>query len=84
MIERVADGSWRFAVHVWHDDGADAMLVETGALLRFADAPGGRSGTHGLRLQGKGLLPRMCVKFDEELPRQADTSFSSSKARDSN
>jgi hypothetical protein len=42
MIERAADGSWRFAAYVWNVDGTDATLVDNGALLKVADAPGGR------------------------------------------
>jgi len=42
MIERVADGSWRFAAYVWNADGTDATLLDNGALLKLADAPGGR------------------------------------------
>ena len=25
FIERLADGSWRYATYVWNDDGSDAM-----------------------------------------------------------
>jgi hypothetical protein len=42
MIERVADGSWRFAAYVWNADGTDAVRVDKGAALPVADAPGGR------------------------------------------
>jgi hypothetical protein len=27
MIERLADGSWRFATYVWNEDGTDAVLA---------------------------------------------------------
>ncbi|HET9024987.1 MAG TPA: hypothetical protein VFN64_10465 [Burkholderiaceae bacterium] len=43
LIERVADGSWRFATYVWNADGSDAILApEDGAVVRVNDAPGGR------------------------------------------
>ena len=42
-IERLADGSWRFASYAWNADGSDAVLVpEDGAVVAAADAPGGR------------------------------------------
>lgn len=44
MIERVADGSWRFMAFVWDDGGEQAMLAPAGgiAALPVATAPGGR------------------------------------------
>jgi hypothetical protein len=43
LVERAADGAWRFATYVWNDDGSDALLApEEGAVLEVADAPGGR------------------------------------------
>lgn len=35
FIERLADGSWRFAAYVWNEDGSDAVLApaETGVTL---------------------------------------------------
>ncbi len=44
FIERLADGTWRYATYVWDGDGADATLApERGlAALAVADAPGGR------------------------------------------
>ena len=35
FIERMADGSWRFAAYVWNEDGSDAILApaETGIRL---------------------------------------------------
>jgi mono/diheme cytochrome c family protein len=43
MIERLSDGSWRFAAYVWNADGTEATLApEDGAILERADAPGGR------------------------------------------
>jgi hypothetical protein len=43
FLERLADGSWRFATYVWDADGRDAMLVpEEGAVVARNDAPGGR------------------------------------------
>jgi mono/diheme cytochrome c family protein len=42
-IERLADGSWRFASYAWNADGIDAVLVpEDGAIVAAAGAPGGR------------------------------------------
>jgi hypothetical protein len=42
-IERLADGSWRFAAYVWNAEGTDAVLApEDGAVVAVADAPGGR------------------------------------------
>jgi hypothetical protein len=43
MIERLADGSWRFSAYVWNADGTDALLApQDGAVVPVADAPGGR------------------------------------------
>ncbi|HQR20291.1 MAG TPA: hypothetical protein PKV98_05475 [Burkholderiaceae bacterium] len=43
MIERLPDGSWRFAAYVWNAEGTDATLApEDGAIVTVADAPGGR------------------------------------------
>lgn len=43
LIERLADGSWRFAAYVWNEDGSDAILApESGARLTVRDAPRGR------------------------------------------
>ena len=48
MIERAADGSWRFAAYVWNADGTDAVLApEDGAVVRLADAPNGRYAVPG-------------------------------------
>ncbi|MGZ8256119.1 MAG: hypothetical protein ACXWVT_14790, partial [Burkholderiaceae bacterium] len=48
MIERAADGSWRFAAYVWNADGSDAVLApEDGAVVPVADAPGGRYAVPG-------------------------------------
>lgn len=45
MIERLADGSWRFASYVWKADGSDADLApEDGTVVTVADAPNGRYG----------------------------------------
>ena len=42
-IERLADGSWRFATYVWNADGTDARLAHAdGETLDVAAAPGGR------------------------------------------
>ena len=43
FIERLADGSWRFAAYVWNKEGTDAVLAaEDGAVLPVSAAPGGR------------------------------------------
>ena len=42
-IERLADGSWRFASYVWRDDGRDADLAPArGTNLPVSAAPNGR------------------------------------------
>jgi hypothetical protein len=43
-LERMADGSWRFATYVWNADGTDAVLAPAAgvAALPVAQAPGGR------------------------------------------
>jgi hypothetical protein len=42
-IERLADGSWRFASYVWNEDGTDATLASAdGTVLEVRDAPRGR------------------------------------------
>jgi mono/diheme cytochrome c family protein len=42
-VERLADGSWRFAAYVWNADGTDALLApDDGAIVAAADAPRGR------------------------------------------
>jgi hypothetical protein len=42
-IERLADGSWRFAAYVWNEAGSDARLApERGATVPVAEAPLGR------------------------------------------
>jgi hypothetical protein len=44
LIERLADGSWRFATYVWNADGSDAELAPEGGVraLPVAAAPNGR------------------------------------------
>ncbi len=44
LIERLEDGSWRFATYVWDDDGRDATLAPAEGIraLPVAGAPGGR------------------------------------------
>jgi hypothetical protein len=44
MIDRLADGSWRFAVYVWKEDGSDAELAPPDGIraLPVTGAPGGR------------------------------------------
>lgn len=44
LIERLDDGSWRYAAYVWNADGSDALLAPERGLPRYpvAAAPGGR------------------------------------------
>ena len=43
FIERLADGSWRFAAYVWNKEGTDAELAtDDGAVLPIGVAHGGR------------------------------------------
>ena len=44
LVERLADGSWRYSTYVWNEQGTDAMLApESGiAALPAAGAPGGK------------------------------------------
>ncbi|KAA2285067.1 hypothetical protein [Arenimonas fontis] len=43
MIERLADGSWRYATYIWREDGSDADLAPARAtVLTIAAAPEGR------------------------------------------
>ena len=43
LIERLADGSWRFAAYVWNAEGTEARLApEQGVVVPAAGAPGGR------------------------------------------
>ena len=43
FMERLADGSWRFATYVWNEAGTDAVLAaEDGAVLPVSAAPSGR------------------------------------------
>jgi len=48
-IERLADGSWRFATYVWNERGDDAQLAPAGgiAALPVAAAPDGRYAVPG-------------------------------------
>jgi hypothetical protein len=43
LIERLADGSWRFAAYVWDAEGGDALLAPADGVPRLPvpDAPGG-------------------------------------------
>ncbi|HEU0200938.1 MAG TPA: hypothetical protein VFR86_10940 [Burkholderiaceae bacterium] len=43
FIERVADGSWRFAAYVWNEDGSDATLAPATGIraLPAREAPNG-------------------------------------------
>jgi hypothetical protein len=43
LIERLADGSWRFATYAWNAQGTDAVLVPSeGATIALPEAPTGR------------------------------------------
>lgn len=44
MIERLADGTWRYATYVWNDEQTEAFLAQDGghAAYPVAAAPGGR------------------------------------------
>jgi hypothetical protein len=43
FIERLADGSWRYATYIWNEDRTAATLApRQGTTLRVTDAPGGR------------------------------------------
>jgi hypothetical protein len=43
FIERLADGSWRYATYAWNENGSDAELVpDDGAIITERNAPGGR------------------------------------------
>ncbi|HEX6720230.1 MAG TPA: hypothetical protein VF107_01610 [Burkholderiaceae bacterium] len=43
-IERLRDGSWRYATYLWRDDGRDALLAPASGVSAWpvAQAPGGR------------------------------------------
>lgn len=43
MIERLADGSWRYSAYAWNDEGTDAVLVPESGYRRYPAlaAPGG-------------------------------------------
>lgn len=61
-IERLADGSWRFATYIWSAQGTDAELAPAdGMLLAAATAPGGRyaipSQTDCLACHDGGAVP---------------------------
>lgn len=43
FVERLPDGTWRFAVYVWNEDGTDATLAPSdGATIGMQAAPNGR------------------------------------------
>lgn len=44
LIERLADGGWRFAAYVWNEEGSEAVLAPEAGLRRMAvaQAPQGR------------------------------------------
>lgn len=62
-IERAGDGTWRFAVYVWNEEGTDAMLAPARgiAALPVAAAPEGRypipSRTDCLACHGSTTVP---------------------------
>lgn len=39
FIERLADGSWRYATYIWNEDGKDAVLALSGAQLHSYAVP---------------------------------------------
>lgn len=39
FIERLADGSWRYATYIWNEDGKDAVLALSGAQLHAYAVP---------------------------------------------
>jgi hypothetical protein len=45
LIERLADGTWRYAAYVWNDDGSDAMLAPAAGVRALA-APGAPNGRY--------------------------------------
>jgi hypothetical protein len=45
MIERLADGSWRYATYVWNEAGTDALLAPAGG-IRLANVPGAPGGIY--------------------------------------
>ncbi|MBX3636414.1 MAG: hypothetical protein KF683_13675 [Rubrivivax sp.] len=66
LIERLADGSWRFAAYVWDADGRDATLApDAGVVLAAPGAPGGRhavpSRTDCLACHGSAAVPVLGV-----------------------
>lgn len=44
IIERLEDGSWRYAAYVWNEDGTDAILAPSDGItsLQVSGAPNGR------------------------------------------
>jgi hypothetical protein len=44
LIERLRDGTWRYATYVWNDEGTDAQLAAAAGIraLPVSGAPGGR------------------------------------------
>ncbi|MFO1303276.1 MAG: hypothetical protein U1F54_06060 [Burkholderiales bacterium] len=44
LVERLPDGSWRYATYVWNDEGTDARLAPEAGVraMPVAGAPGGR------------------------------------------
>ena len=47
-IERVADGSWRFASYVWNDQGTEATLAPAGGIAALPLGQASRAGTYAI------------------------------------
>jgi mono/diheme cytochrome c family protein len=79
LIERVADGSWRYATYVWKADGSDAELAPARgmAALPVATAPGGR-----YTVPGRGDC--IACHADATVPVLGFTALQLSPARDAN
>jgi hypothetical protein len=47
-IERVADGSWRFATYVWNEQGTEATLAPAGGIAAWPLRQASRDGTYAI------------------------------------
>ena len=47
-IERVADGSWRFATYVWNEQGTEATLAPAGGIAALPLRQASRTGTYAI------------------------------------
>ena len=47
-IERVADGSWRFATYVWNEQGTEATLAPAGGIAALPLQHASRTGTYAI------------------------------------